>query len=365
MARQSTRVSITEDGTVVLVDPDFDSLPLLRSVDPCFRVQRAPLAGFAKPRFVRLRSLGSGIAADQLLLEADASLWKPTAPSGNRRVVPCEASALDVRIELARRALAQCNLCARRCGVDRTRNELGVCGLGADARVAEHFVHIAEEASINPSLVLNLAGCGLRCRYCQQGALLNPALVGGELLTPDLWSSLDARGARSLSLVGGNPDESVYAILRFLAAAPANWHLPIVWNTHAYATPETLRLLDGVVDCYLPDFKYGSEECGRRLSGISEYPATAHAAIAGMLKQGVPVIVRVLVLPGHFDCCHAPALESLAGLPQENLSVSVRGQYTPDWKITPRDGTLARRVTPEETVRVCQRASDLELRLVG
>jgi putative pyruvate formate lyase activating enzyme len=230
--------------------------------------------------------------------------------------------------------------------------------------VAEHFVHIAEEAPINPSLVLNLAGCGLRCRFCQQGALLNPAQVIGALLTPALWDTLSTHGARSLSFVGGNPDESLDAILRFLAAMPVDWRLPIVWNCHAYGTLETVELLDGVVDAYVPDCKYGTEACGRRLSGVRQYPATAQAAVAAMLAQGVPVIVRILVLPGHFECCHGPVLDWLATLGGERLFVSVRGQYCPDWQITARDGALARRPRPEETEVVRARARRLRLSLL-
>jgi putative pyruvate formate lyase activating enzyme len=224
-------------------------------------------------------------------------------------------------------------------------------------------VHIGEEPQINPSLVLSLAGCGLRCRFCQQGPLLEPAGVSADPLGPALWPRLETRGARSLSFVGGNPDESLFAVLRFLAAAPADWRLPVVWNNHGYSTLDTLRLVDGVVDCYLPDFKYGSEACGRRLSGVPDYPATALAAVTAMLGQGVPVIVRVLVLPGHLECCHAPVLGALAALPQANLIVSVRGQYCPDWRITARDGALARRVAPEETEAVRQMAGELGLRL--
>jgi putative pyruvate formate lyase activating enzyme len=236
--------------------------------------------------------------------------------------------------------------------------------LGTEATVAEHFVHIAEEAPINPSLVLNLAGCGLRCRFCQQGALLEPSRVTGERLEPELWARLQAKGARSLSFVGGNPDESLYAILRFLAAASLNWRLPIAWNCHAYGTLETMSLLEGVVDAYVPDFKYGNEACARRLSAVSHYPATARAAITAMLAQGVSVIVRILVLPGHFACCHVPMLDFLATLDRERLWVSVRGQYCPDSKIAREDGALVRRTSREETEAVRDKARSLGLTLI-
>lgn len=281
-----------------------------------------------------------------------------------REMRESEASLLDLKIELARRVIVACRLCAHRCGVDRTAGEKGVCRLGAEAVVAEHFVHIAEEAPINPSLVLNLSGCGLRCRFCQQSALLDPATVAGEKLEPTLWPKLQTSGARSLSFVGGNPDESLYAILRLLVTAPADWQLPLVWNCHGYGTLETVRLLESVVDVYVPDFKYGNEACGRRLSAVADYPATAQAAIAEMLDQGVPVIVRILVLPGHFECCHAPTLDYLAAIARPGLQVSVRGQYCPDWKITAEDGALARRPAPDETNAVRDLARHLGLSII-
>ena len=183
-------------------------------------------------------------------------------------------------------------------------------------------------------------------------------------MEPSLWNRLDTAGARSLSFVGGNPDESLYAILKFLAAAPADWKLPIVWNCHGAATLETIDLLDGIVDVYLPDLKYGAEACGRRLSMITDYPTSAKAAITAMVAQRVPVIVRILVLPGHQACCHRPALEWLTSLAAPHVMVSVRGQYCPDWKITEVDGVLARRPSQEETDQIRRYAQHLGLNLV-
>jgi putative pyruvate formate lyase activating enzyme len=373
MKRQNSRIRIDDDGRLEVVDPGFDSLALLRAVDPDFRVQRKPLTGFVSPRFLTLRSFGCGISIGNLNHLSTAVLWFKHAAAleliRNDEVIPTahegELSLLDLKIELARRNLSNCHLCAHRCGVDRLAGELGVCSLGTAATVAERFVHIAEEAPINPSLVLNLAGCGLRCQFCQQFDLLAPGAVVGEDLGGELWSKLETKGARSLSFIGGNPDESLYAILRFLRDAPGDWKLPVVWNCHGYATHETVGLLEGVVDVFVPDFKYGNDECGRRLSKVPSYLETTTTGIAAMAAQGVPVIVRILVLPEHFDCCHAPSLQFLASLPdRKTFFVSVRGQYCPDWKITSRDGALGRRVSVDEVNSVRQQARDLGLQLI-
>jgi putative pyruvate formate lyase activating enzyme len=378
MRRQPIRVRLDGRGVIDIVDPGYDSLPLLQAVDSDYDVPSAALPGFTRPRIYVAQRYGIKIPArllaalpDPLLTAGDDTLlWMVHRATLNRlRECQCvtrwavAVSLLDLKIELARRMLSRCNLCAHRCGVDRTRGELGVCGLGTEATVAEHFVHIAEESFINPSLILSLAGCGLRCRFCQQGALLDPAQVHGDTLDAELWKQLDTTGARSLSFVGGNPDESLYAILQFLKATPEDWNLPIVWNCHGYETPETIDLLDGIVDAWLPDFKYGNEACGRRLSGAPGYPATAKAAVAAMLEQGVPVIVRILVLPGHFECCHAPVLKFLDSVKRDNLFVSVRGQYRPDWEVTTLDGGLGRRAMPGEVEAMRTQARKLRLQL--
>jgi len=230
--------------------------------------------------------------------------------------------------------------------------------------VAESFTHIGEEAPINPSFVISLAGCALRCRYCQQSAILFPTHVNGVELTFDLWKDLDFTDARTVSFVGGNPDESIFGILQFLNSAPPDLDLPIVWNSHAYSTPEVMALLHGVVDAYLPDLKYSNPACGARWSKVEDYPVVAREAITQMTGQNVPVIVRILLLPGHLQCCHLPALRFLASLPIPPF-VSIRGQYCPDWQITASDAEMATRITLEEGVSVTALARSLGLALIG
>lgn len=370
MKRARFRLRLDDQGLLEVVDPGFDALPLLQEVQPDFRVLESPL-DVDVPAFLRARRMGVGLPLVALEDQAEGVLWATHRSTMDRlrneeagpAPAPGEVSLLGLKREIARRLLVDCGLCAHRCGVDRTRGELGVCRLGTEATVGEHFVHISEEPPINPSLVLNLAGCGMRCRYCQQSALLDPAAVSGDGLDATLWPRLDIRGARTLSFVGGNPDESLYAILRFLEAAPEHWSLPLVWNCHAYSTPETLALLDGIVEVYVPDMKYGNEACAQRWSAAPGYVASARETIAAMVAQRVTVIVRILVLPGHVDCCHVPALEYLATLPRERLSVSVRGQYCPDWRITARDGAMAQRPGSAEVDAVRARARALELPL--
>lgn len=359
---------VDEEGSLEIVDPGFDAVPLLRSLDPRFRVRTGPLPGFAAPRFLALRKSGCGLLKARLEAMGEDDLWAVHEKALTGPFRPCwdpdEATLLDLKIELARRLLAPCRLCGRRCGVDRLRGERGLCGLGPEALIAEHYVHIAEEPAINPSHILSLYGCGLGCRFCQQSHLLDTPPEDSEPLSPQSLSGFDLKGARSFSFMGGNPDESLYGILSFLCGLPDPWRLPLVWNSNAYGTEEALNLLDGVVDAYVPDFKFFSEDCANALSSAPDYPRLAVASISKMLGQGVPVIVRILVLPGHNDCCHFPGLTFLANQNQSNLFVSLRGQYCPDGWITEMDGPLSRRSTRDEIAAVQEKATALGLATV-
>ncbi len=167
------------------------------------------------------------------------------------------------------------------------------------------------------------------------------------------------------SIADGLPYESLFGILNFLRSATGGWRLPVVWNCHGYALPETIALLDGVVDAFVPDFKYGNDVCAERLSGAPDYFATAASAISAMLAQSIPVLVRILVLPGHADCCHIPVLNALASMDREWLWVSLRGQYNPVHLRSRADSSLNRRVSVEEMERLSAYSRNLGLRLVG
>jgi putative pyruvate formate lyase activating enzyme len=371
MATKDIRIRVDDKGGLEVIDPGFDVLPILMAINPGFEIRTAPLWGFRAPRFLKLKDAGSGVEPAWLGQEQEEKLWElhdalMDSLKKGETIPPKHAdemSLLDLKIEMAKRLLLHCTLCGRMCGVNRLAGEKGVCGLGTSALVVNNSTHIGEEAPINPSHLISLAGCGLQCRFCQQHELLDVEAIEGDPLKPSLWSGLPNDGARSLSFIGGNPDGSLYAILCFLAKAPADWKLPIVWNSHAYTTPETLRLLENVVDVYVPDFKFYHSLCAKDLANAPEYPALAQYAIKSMCEQNVPVIVRILVLPGHVECCHYPAIDYLSGFSSENLFLSVRGQYFPEWRITEKDRDLMRRPRRDEveSVRIYAMNAGLEL----
>ena len=214
----------------------------------------------------------------------------------------------------ARLKLQSCRVCPRHCAIDRTAGELGTCMVGPKALVASANPHFGEEFPIRGwygSGTIFFAGCNLRCLYCQNFDISHEP--NGQELEPeelaDLMLDLQEKGCHNINFV--SPSHQVPQMLEgILVAAQRGLRLPIVYNTSSYDDVEMLRLLDGVIDIYMQDFKYADTVIGRRLSKIPDYPARAQAALKemhrqvgnlGLDDQGLAVrgvLVRHLVLPG-------------------------------------------------------------------
>jgi putative pyruvate formate lyase activating enzyme len=237
-------------------------------------------------------------------------------------------SLLDLKVELARRLLGPCRLCWLRCPVDRLAGETGACGLGAGLRPYQDFVHVGEELELIPTHAIYLAGCNYRCAYCSDWAHVESVTGDPEVPAADLSRSLEARrheGALSVSFIGGLPDVNLPGILEAVAGADAS--VPVVWNSNMSATEEAHRLLEGVVDAYVADLKYGSETCAQSGSAVKGSLAVAQRNLRRVRLEAY-VIVRHLVLPDHVDCCAKPALDWLdEHLP--GVRVNLMDQYLP------------------------------------
>ncbi len=253
---------------------------------------------------------------------------------------------LAARADALRARLAACDLCPHRCGTDRLAGATGRCRIGAPARIASVCDHHGEEPAISStrgSGTIFTAGCNLRCVFCQnhqisQGSVDDyPAYTAEELA--HAYLRLQALGCHNVNWV--SPTHVTAQLVEGLATAVARgFSLPVVYNSNGYDSVEALRLLDGVVDIYLPDMKYADADVAARLSGAPDYPDRAVAAIREMYRQVGPlvvdddgvavsgVIVRHLVLPNNLAGTRV-ALRRLAEEVSPEITLSLMAQYYP------------------------------------
>ena len=264
--------------------------------------------------------------------------------------------------------MSACELCPRRCGADRAAGKTGFCRLPEGVFVARAAPHFYEEPPISGkrgSGTIFFEGCTLRCVFCQnrdisQGAS-RPPLTDAELLS--LFGELYRAGVHNFNLV--SPTPYVRALCRVLPEVKKRYPLPVVYNTGGYERVETLRQLAGLVDIYLPDFKYADPALSAAFSGAADYPGAAASAVAEMARQtGKPLfdsegmlrrgtVVRHLVLPGHRADSFA-VLKRLAELfpARDEILLSLMRQYTPDFAPADAPRELHRRVTTFEYTKV-------------
>lgn len=236
-----------------------------------------------------------------------------------------------------------CRLCPRECGVDRIAGKTGFCGMTAELRVARAALHMWEEPCLSGkegSGTVFFSGCNLRCVFCQNHRISSEKLgfaIDGDRLS-EIFLELQAQGANNINLVTGVMflPHILYAINK---SKRSGLIIPIVYNTSGYESVEMLRMLDGLVDIYLPDMKYDNPAYAARYSAAADYPARAWAALdemvrqcpspqfdkRGMMKSGV--IVRHLMLPERM----ADTKEILRDLHDrygDRIYISLMNQYT-------------------------------------
>jgi putative pyruvate formate lyase activating enzyme len=209
--------------------------------------------------------------------------------------------------------LERCNICPRRCGANRIAGERGFCGARAEVVVSHYGPHFGEEPPLsgkNGSGNVFFSPCNLRCIFCQNHQISHETFgktVSSDGLA-DIFLELQNRGVHNINLVSPTPYiPQIAAAIR--TAKKRGVKIPFVYNTNAYEAPDMLALLNGLIDIYLPDFKYWHESAGKRLSGAPGYPETARSAIIEMQRQAGNLdidkglarrglLIRLLVLPG-------------------------------------------------------------------
>ncbi|MFY9399532.1 MAG: radical SAM protein [Desulfomonilia bacterium] len=283
---------------------------------------------------------------------------------------------LAARAEHALASLEACRICPRRCGVDRIHDETGFCRTGRYASVASFGAHFGEEAPLvgtGGSGTIFFCSCNLLCTFCQNydishfraGAEVGP----GELA--DMMLSLQESGCHNVNLV--TPSHVVPQILEALPlAVEKGLEVPLVYNTGGYDSVETIELLDGIVDIYMPDFKFWDGKPAEELCSAPDYPVRAREALKEMHAQvgdltldsrGTAVrglLVRHLVMPGGM----AGTAEIMSFIAREispETYVNVMDQYRP-CHLACRDGRIDRGITAGEYAQALQSASCAGLR---
>ncbi len=275
--------------------------------------------------------------------------------------------------------MSKCLLCPRRCGADRARGELGFCREGNEMRVARYSLHMWEEPPITGergSGTIFFSGCNLRCEFCQNRAISHSSELGKTVSVNELCKimlELCDMGAENINLV--TPTHFADKIEEALSKIKGELPVPVVYNSSGYENVETLRSLDGLVDVYLPDFKYYSNEIAEKYSSAPNYREHAEAAITemfrqagkafiddrGIMKKGL--IVRHLVLPSHRRDSMDVLKRLSEILPKEDFFISLMSQYTPDFatKANSPHKVLHRKLTSFEYDSVLDFASGLGL----
>ena len=265
-----------------------------------------------------------------------------------------------------------CNLCPRECSADRRVDGLGFCGEKATLAVSRASLHMWEEPPISGtrgSGTIFFCGCNLRCVFCQNKIISRGEGTRYELCEEDLCRlmlRLEEMGAHNINLV--TPSHFADTVASCLEQVKPRLSVPVVYNSSGYEKLSTLKMLDGLVDVYLPDFKYASSKLASDYSGAPDYPEVASAATKEMLRQvgsvsldgnGLitrGVIVRHLILPS----CRKDSiavLEHLSRLlPIKDIRLSLMSQYTPEFALDCGFKNLHRRLTSFEYDSVLERA---------
>ncbi len=272
---------------------------------------------------------------------------------------------LAARVDLALGELERCRVCPRHCDVNRLENQTATCHTGRQARVASAFAHFGEEDCLRGSRgsgTIFFAFCNLRCVFCQNWDI-SQAAAGHELAPQaiaDLMLRLQNAGCHNINFV--TPEHVVPQLVEAIAlAVPQGLRLPLVYNTSAYDSIASLQLVDGLIDIYMPDFKFWEETTSRRLARAGDYPDVARAAIAEMHRQvgvlrldpnGIArrgVLVRHLVMPGQLDET-TEIVRWLATEISPDTFINIMGQYRPEHRVSSNDRyrDVNRRVTRQE-----------------
>lgn len=272
------------------------------------------------------------------------------------------AFAAGLRARLARASLSECHLCSHHCGSNRLQGELGKCHAIADAKIFSAQLEVSDELELIPTFAIAFSGCDLRCAFCITGRESWNPHAGMLLDPPEVARRVTAAmmdGARTVMFLGGEPTIHLPSALEIVSLLPDDARL--VWKTNAHGSAHAREWLDGIFDVWLADYKFGNDECARRLALVPDYNEIVRENLL-WANEHSDLIVRHLVMPGHVECCWKPVADWLAGnLP--GVKVNLRTGFWPAWQAH-KHPELSATTSRAETELALAIARDRHLRLI-
>lgn len=286
---------------------------------------------------------------------------------------------IEERIARLYNLMVQCRLCPRKCEAKRTEGELGVCEAPGDLMVSSVFPHMGEEPPLSGTFgsgTVFLSHCNLRCIFCQNYEISH--LGQGEIISTEKLASLllglQEKGCHNINFV--TPTHYAPQLVEALAkGAERGLAIPVVWNCGGYESVEVLKLLDGIVDIYMPDIKYSEEKFAKKYSKAPDYWPVVKAAVKEMHRQvgdlyidpkGIArsgLLVRHLVMPNGV-AGPAAVFRFVADEISKETYINIMGQYRPCYKANNHD-EIARRPTSEEFSQALDMAKECGLEPAG
>ncbi|CAB50031.1 radical SAM protein [Pyrococcus abyssi] len=240
-------------------------------------------------------------------------------------------SLLDLKAVIANKILESCTLCEIKCRVNR-KESVGYCRV-KETLIASDFLHYGEEPELVPSYTVFFSGCNFRCVFCQNWDISQFRV--GLNYRPEYMALKIERayrfGAKNVNFVGGEPTPNLPFILETLRYV--NVPIPVVWNSNMYMSEDSMKLLDGIVDIYLGDFKYGNDRCALKYSKVPRYwEVVTRNFLLAKNHFRAEFLIRHLVMPNHLECCTRPILKWISENLGKDVRVNVMFQYRPEYK---------------------------------
>jgi putative pyruvate formate lyase activating enzyme len=268
---------------------------------------------------------------------------------------------LDKKIKVAFEILKKCELCERKCKVDRLKGELGWCKVGKEMRVSSYFEHYGEEPFLIPSFTIFFISCTFSCQYCQNWTISQRIEKGNTIEEKELAKIIDSHTrCRNINFVGGDPTPYLPFVLKTLKYVKND--MPVIWNSNMYLSERGMNLLKGVIDIYLTDFKYGNDKCAERLSRVKNYCSIVKRNHLSARKDS-EVVIRHLILPNHIFCCSKPILKWISKNFGRKVIVNIMDQFRPEFKAE-KYKDIYRQVTNKEFKEVISYAEKLKLNFI-